>query len=246
MSDTTTSTRFLNAFYGRRFTAVAIIAACCASASLNIWGGTMMFPNLITSIVFGVMIACGEFIAATALRHIVADFENNRYWKARLGSLILALAITGCVISGHKAFSTLFLEADANYTALQKRAETIQKVADEYAAIYAADDSEMNGKRWELRQRNADRAALDVLKAKPPSEAVIYVMLALFEITKIGGLYALATPSSRGLTHRQRKAQTRIQKINDAKAAIRYEQQLRAAMAAEDDDNVIDIKRAKA
>lgn len=243
MSQSTTSTRFLNDFSGRRFTAVAIMAACAASASLNIWGGTMMFPNWITSVVFGIMIACGEFIAATALRHIVADFENNRYWKARLASVILALAITGCVISGHKAFSTLFLEAEANYTALQARETALKNVALEYAAAYAADDSDINRARWEQRQKNADAASLEVLKAKPPSTAVIYVMLALFEITKIGGLYALATPSTRGQTHRQRKASKRLQKIKDAEAAARFERELAAVFEAE--DNIIPM-RAKA
>lgn len=243
MSQSTTSTRFLNGFYGRRFTAVAIIAACAASAVLNIWGGTMMFPNLVTSAVFGVMIACGEFIAATALRHIVADFENNRYWKARLGSLILALAITGCVISGHKAFSTLFLEAEANYEALQAREAALKNVALEYAATYAADDSDINRARWEQRQKNADAASLEVLKAKPPSTAVIYVMLALFEITKIGGLYSLATPSTRGQTHRQRNAAKRLQKIKDAEAEARFERELAAILEAE--DNIIPM-RAKA
>lgn len=239
MSDNKTSHAFLNDFSGRRFTAVAIIAACAASAVLNIWGGTMMFPNLVTSVVFGVMIACGEFIAATALRHIVADFENYRYWKARLGSLILALAITGCVISGHKAFSTLFLEAEANYEALQAREAALKNVALEYAATYAADDSDINRARWEQRQKNADAASLEVLKAKPPSTAVIYVMLALFEITKIGGLYALATPSTRGLTHRQRKAQKRMQKIKDAEALALFEAKL---AAAQDIDNVVPLR----
>lgn len=239
MSNNTTSHAFLNDFSGRRFTAVAIIAACAASASLNIWGGTLMFPNWLTATVFGIMIACGEFIAATALRHIVADFENNRYWKARLGSLILALAITGCVISGHKAFSTLFLEAEASHASLQKTETALQAIADNYAAIYAADDSDLNRARWEARQKNADRAHLEVLKAKPPSRAVIYVMLALFEITKIGGLYALATPSTRGLTHRQRKAQKRMQKIKDAEAEAKFEAQL---AAAQDTDNVFPLR----
>ena len=241
MSNSTNSTTFLQDFSGRRFTAVAVIAACMASASLNIWGGTLMFPNIITSVVFGVMIACGEFIAATALRHIVTDFENNRYWKARLSSLILVLAITGCVICGHKAFSTLFLEADANYKALEKRAETFQRVAAQYADIYAADDSDMNFSRWESRQKIADEANLTKLKAKPPSKAVIYVMLALFEITKIGGLYALATPSTRGQTWGQRKATRRQTKLAEAKRLAKFKDELKAAAEAED-TNVIELR----
>ena len=239
MSHNKTPNAFLQDFSGRRFTAVAVIAACCASASLNIWGGTLMFPNLITSIVFGVMIACGEFIAATALRHIVTDYENNRYWKARLSSLILALAITGCVISGHKAFSTLFLEADANYKALQARETTLIAVAKTYADAYAADDTDQNRARWDLRQKTADAASLEVLKAKPPSKTVIYVFLALFEITKIGGLYSLATPSTRGQTWAQRAAAKRQRKINEAKSQAEYERKLREA---EDPDNVIPLR----
>lgn len=234
MHNSKTSNAFLQDFSGRRFTAVAVIAACVASASLNIWGGTLMFPNIITSVVFGVMIACGEFIAATALRHIVADYENNRYWKARLSSLILVLAITGCVIVGHKAFSTLFLEAEANYKALEKRADNFQKVADNYAVIYAADDSDQNYNRWESRQIRADEAHLEVLKAKPPSKSIIYVLLALFEITKIGGLYALATPSTRGQTWAQRKAARRQTKLAEAKRLAKFKDELKAAAEAED------------
>jgi succinate dehydrogenase hydrophobic anchor subunit len=240
MSNNTNSTTFLQDFSGRRFTAVAVIAACGASASLNIWGGTLMFPNLITSIVFGVMIACGEFIAATALRHIVADYENNRYWKGRLSTLILVLAITGCVISGHKAFNTLFLEADANYKALQARESAMVKVALNYANIYAADDTDQNLARWELRQKAADAASLEVLKAKPPSKTVIYVFLALFEITKIGGLYSLATPSTKGQTWAQRGAAKRQKKISEAKAQAAFERRL--AEASEDDDTVVPFK----
>lgn len=234
MHNSKTSHAFLQDFSGRRFTAVAVIAACAASASLNIWGGTLMFPTLITSVVFGIMIACGEFIAATALRHIVTDFENHRYWKARLSSLILALAITGCVICGHKAFDTLFLEADANYKALQAREATLVKVAQNYADIYAADDSDQNRARWERRQNDADAASLEVLKAKPPSKAVIYVMLALFEITKIGGLYALATPSTKGQTWTQRAATKRQTKIAEAKRMAKFKKDLETAAEAED------------
>lgn len=242
MQQSTDSTTFLQDFSGRRFTAVAVMAACAASASLNIYGGTLMFPNIITSVVFGVMIACGEFIAATALRHIVTDYDHNRYWKARLSSLILALAITGCVICGHKAFNTLFLEADANYKALEKRADNFQKVADNYAAIYAADDSDQNYNRWESRQTRADEAHLEVLKADPPSKLVIYVMLALFEITKIGGLYALATPSTRGQTWAQRAASKRQTKIAEAKRLARFKQELAAAAEA-DDTNVVELRQ---
>ena len=64
-------------------------------------------------------------------------------------------------------------------------------------------------------------------------------MLALFEITKIGGLYALATPSTRGLTKRQRKAQRRIQKIRDAEAEAQFEAKL---AAAQDTDNVFPLR----
>ena len=241
MSDTTTETRFLKDFAGRRFTAVAVVAACLASASLNTWGGTMMFPNWVTSIVFGVMIACGEFIAATALRHIVADFENHRYWKARLGAVILALAITGCVLSGHKAFTSLYLEAEHAYRVQQKVAETSQKIADKYQAKHIANDTDDTIRaQYESRQNTANYQAMLALKAKPPHKGIMYVLLALFEVVKIGGLYALASPSTKGKTWPQRRAEKRQQKIRDKKAIVEFERKI--AELDDADDNVLPMR----
>ena len=240
MSQSTNSSRFLQDFEGRKVTAIAIIVAAFGSATLNVYGASQMFPALLTSIVFGTVIASGEVIAALSLRHIVADYENNRFWKARLSSVILALAITGCVLSGHKAFSTLFLEADANHTALQARADAAQEVADEYKAVFVADDSEINLARYESRQKTADQKALEALKSAPPPEGIIYILLALFELVKIGGLYALATPSTKGLTKPQRRAQKRQQKLRDKKAIADFERKL--ADLDDADDNVFPLR----
>lgn len=236
------STTLLQDFSGRRMTAAAIIVAIVGSASLNIYGAAMIFPSLITAAIFAVVIGANEVIAALSLRHIVTDLENRRTGKAALASIMLALAITGCVISGHKAFSTLFLEADAKHEALSIRAEAAQKEADKYQAIFLADDTDMNRSRWERRQEAADAAKLEEMKAKPPSEAVIYVLLALFELVKIGGLYAIATPSTMGLTARQKEARRRLEKIKDAKAQAEFERKLAAAMDAED-DNIVPLHR---
>jgi hypothetical protein len=155
---------------------------------------------------------------------------------------MLALAITGCVISGHKAFSTLFLEANAKHESLQIRAKAAQAIADEYQIILTADDSDMNRSRWERRQETADAAKLLEMKSKPPSEAIIYILLALFELVKIGGLYAIATPSSKGLTARQQRAKKRLEKIKDAQAEAEFERKLAAAIEQEDDANVVPLR----
>lgn len=242
MTHSTNSTTFLNAFSGRRTVAAAIFIAIAGSACLNVYGAAMIFPSLITASIFAVVIGANEVIAALTLRHIVTDTENNRTGKAALASLMLALAITGCVISGHKAFSTLFLEADAKHEALSIRADAAQKEADKYQEIFLADDTDTNRARWERRQEAADAAKLEEMKAKPPAEAVIYVLLALFELVKIGGLYAIATPSTKGLTARQRKAKRRLEKIKEAQAAVEFERKLAAALQAEDDANIVPLR----
>ena len=203
MSQSTNSSRFLQDFEGRKVTAIAIIVAAFGSATLNVYGASQMFPALLTSIVFGTVIASG-------------------------------------VLSGHKAFSTLFLEADANHTALQARADAAQEVADEYKAVFVADDSEINLARYESRQKTADQKALEALKSAPPPEGIIYILLALFELVKIGGLYALATPSTKGLTKPQRRAQKRQQKLRDKKAIADFERKL--ADLDDADDNVVQLR----
>jgi hypothetical protein len=241
MSNHTNSTTFLKDFAGRRVTAVAVFAASAGSAGLNVWGATQIFPNFWTALAFATVVSAGEVIAFLALRSIMADRENNHFWKSRLGMLILALAIAGCVISGHRAFHTLNLEASANYESLVIRADAAQKEADKYQAIFLAEDTDTNRARWERRQDTADAAKLAVLKAKPIPEALVYVFLALFEVVKIGGLYGLATPTTKGLSKAQRKALARQQKIKDAKALAKFERDLAAAME-EGDDNVFPLR----
>lgn len=209
-------------FKGREVSATAIMVAFIGSAALNTWGASMMFPNLITSTIFGTVIGCGEVIAALSLRHIVADFENHRYWKGRLGALIMSLAVAGCVISGHKAMSTLYLEADANHKSLETRTKVFQDNADKFSKIYIENDSDVNFAQWQRRQKLADEAKLKELKAAPPPKPIIYVLLSLFELVKIGGLYAIATPSTRGLSWMQRKAYQRQAKIRDKQAKIAF------------------------
>jgi len=236
------STTFLNDFAGRRVTATAIFFAAVGSAGLNIWGATQIFPNLWTAAAFATVVTAGEVIAFLALRHIMTDRANNHFWKSRLGALILTLAIAGCVISGHRAFHTLSLEAEANHGSLKIRAEAAQKEADKYLEILLADDKDVNRKMWERRQDAADAAKLAVLKAEPLPAGLVYVFLALFEVVKIGGLWALATPTALGLTKAQRRAQKRQQKLRDAKALAEFERKLRAASDAEDDANVVPLR----
>jgi hypothetical protein len=242
MSNINTPPRLLNDFSGRRVTATAIIVAILGSACLNIYGATMIFPAWQTAAIFAIVIGANEVIAALTLRHIIRDIENRRPGKAALAGIMLALAITGCVISGHKAFSTLFLEADAKHVALSIRADAAQKEADKYQVIFLADDTDMNRSRWNTRQESADAARLLEMKSKPPSEVIIYVLLALFELVKIGGLYAIATPSTMGLTARQKEARRRLEQIKDAKSQAEFEKKLAAALEAEDDTNVVTLR----
>lgn len=242
MPHSTNSPTLLQDFTGRRVTATAIIVAILGSACLNIYGAAMIFPAWQTAAIFAIVIGANEVIAALTLRHIVRDMENRRPGKAALASIMLALAITGCVISGHKAFSTLFLEADAKHAALSIRADAAQKEADKYQAIFLADDTDMNRARWNARQDSADAARLAEMKSAPPPEAIIYVLLALFELVKIGGLYAIATPSTMGMTARQKEAKRRLEKIRDAKAQAEFEKKLACALETEEDANVVPLR----
>lgn len=242
MQQSTTPPRFLKDFAGRRVTATAIIVAIMGSACLNIYGAAMIFPAWQTAAIFAIVIGANEVIAALTLRHIVRDLENRRPGKAALASIMLALAITGCVISGHKAFSTLFLEADAKHASNAIRTEAAQKEADKYLAAHLAIETESSRKSWEMRQGWADEAKLVEMKSAPPPEAIIYVLLALFELVKIGGLYAIATPSTLGMTNRQKEAKRRLEKIKDAKAQAEFEKKLAAALDAEDDANVVQLR----
>lgn len=242
MSHSTNSTTFLQDFAGRRVTAAAVFTASAGSAGLNIWGATQIFPNFYTALAFATVVFAGEVIAFLALRHIMTDRANNHFWKSRLGALILALAIAGCVISGHRAFHTLGLEATANHEALVIRADAAQKEADKYLATFLADDTDMNRARWSTRQDNADKAKLAVLKAEPLPPSLTYVFLALFEVIKIGGLWALATPTMLGLTKAQRRAQERQRKLKEAKSQAEFERKLREAEGDESDSNVLPLR----
>lgn len=227
MSISTNSPTFLPDFAGRRLSVCVWALAALGSASLNVYGATQIFPALYASVCFGVVILACEVIAATSLRHIVTDRDNNRYWKARAASAILLLAIVGCVISGKTAFNVLFLEANANHQALTIRADARQAEADAYHAQMLAGQLDISKDkaqaRWETKQGYADTARLAQLKSRPPHEAIVFVLLALFEAVKIGGLWAVATPSTKGLTHRQRRALKRREAIAEAEAEAKHE-----------------------
>ena len=241
MSSNTESPTLLNDFQGRRVTAAAIFFAAVGSAGLNICGATQIFPSPWTAAAFATVVTAGEVIAFLALRSIMADRDNNHFWKARLGTLILCLAIAGCVISGHRAFHTLSLEATANHGSLTIRAEAAQKEADKYFAVFLDDDRDVNRAAWSRRQDLADAARLAVLKAEPISSWLVYVFLALFETVKIGGLWALATPTTKGMSKAQRRALGRQQKIKETKALAKFERDLAAAVET-DDDNVVPLR----
>lgn len=232
---------FSKDFEGRELTAVAIIVAALGSATLNVWGAFQIFPNPLTGGIFAVVISACEVIAAVSLRHIVADYQNNRFWKARLGALLFVMAVGGCVFSGKQAFHVLFLEANANHTALEVRSTARQAEADAYHAQMLLSDAALTVTRpkWARLQEQADAANLATLKSKPPHQAIVYLLLSLFEMVKIGGLFALATPSTKGRSKAQRKSDKRKQKIADAKSQREYEARISAM--TEDDSNVVQM-----
>ena len=218
MSISTDSQSHTSTFSGRPITALAIGVAAFGSAALNIWGATHIFPNLFTAVIIGSVVGACEVIAALSLRHIMPDYSNNHYWKARIASVILVFAIAGCVISGKQAFHVLFLEANHAHTSLEKRADARQEEADVYKTRWFAGELDVSDDiargRWERQQDTADAAILAQKKAKPPHEAIVFVLLALFEMVKIGGLWAIATePNKAGMTWAQR----RRAKITEAK-----------------------------
>lgn len=231
---------FMSDFEGRRLTACAIIVAAFGSASLNVWGAFQIFPNPITGGIFAVVISACEVLAAVSLRHIVTDFANHREWKARLGSLIFAMAVAGCVFSGKQAFHVLFLEANANYSSLEVRSTARQAEADAYHAQMLSGGQALTVTRpkWERLQAKADEANLAKLKSKPPHQAIVFILLALFETVKIGGLFALATPSTEGRTKAQRKSDKRRQAIAERKALAKHEQRM---AELDNNDNVVAI-----
>ncbi|MEO0955700.1 MAG: hypothetical protein AAFY12_11955 [Pseudomonadota bacterium] len=222
---------FMSDFAGRRLTASAIFVAAVGSASLNVWGASQIFPNPATALIFAIVITACEVIAFLSLRHIVRDFGNFHYWKAALGTVIFVFSIAGCVISGKQAFHVLFLEANANHKALEIRYEARQNEADQYHAdMLAGKISDISPQtaqaRWERKQDAADDAHIAKLKAKPPHIAIVFVLLALFEMVKIGGLYSLASPTEKGRSWAQRRADKRRAEINDAKAKAAHAEKL--------------------
>lgn len=224
---------FLSDFEGRKMTACAVFFGSAASAGLNIWGATQIFPQPLTAAAFAMVVTAGEIIAFLALRSIIKDHENHRYWKARAGSVIMALAIAGCVISGHRAFHTLSLEAQANYASIAVRATRAQEAADAYHAKRVAGTLDLSDSvaaaRWEDKQERADRLKVEQLKAKPIWAPLVYIFLALFEAVKIGGLWALATPSTRGQTRAQRRATKRSARLKEVQALADFKQRLALA-----------------
>jgi len=246
MSVSTHSTSQIPAFAGRQVTAGAIAVAAFGSASLNVYGAFHIFPNPVTGAIFGVVIAACEVIACLSLRHIMADWQNNRYWKASAAGLIFALAIAGCVISGKQAFHVLFLEADANHRALAVEADRLQQRADAYHAQMLAgvltDIPETTATaRWESKQASANSARLAEMKAKPPHFAIVFVLLALFEAVKIGGLWSIATPTEKGETWNQRKARKRAEQLARARADAKHAERLRSI--DDDDSNVTPLRK---
>lgn len=241
ISTTTSQNSLLASFSERPVSAIAIGIAGLGSASLNTWGASQIFPNPFTAVIFGMVIAACEVIAFLTLRHIVADWGNHRYWKAASASIIMLFAVTGCILSGKQAFHVLSLEANANHASLVTRHAARKAEADTYHKQMLAGELDLEPRvaqaRWETKQDRADEANIAALKAAPPSEMIVTILLALFEMVKIGGLWAIATATTKGQTIAQRRAAKRRTEIADKQSALKHA----ARMADLDDemDNVI-------
>lgn len=234
-------------FKGRELTALVVTTAAIGSATLNTWGAFHIFPTpAVGWIIAGVILSC-EVFAFLVPRHIVKDWDDRHYWKARGTALMLVVAIAGCVFSGKHAFSVLFLEANQTHKVLDIRADAAEVEAASYhqRIIDGVYETTKDGApighgtavaRWERMQTKADDARLAEMMAKPPHVAIVYILLALFEMVKIGGLFFAATQKDKpGLTRKQRKALKRRERLDIAKADAEFERKL---------DNVIDIADA--
>lgn len=245
MSFSTPSTRSPSTLPGRPVTFAAIAVAGLGSALLNIYGASQMFPIWQTAAIFAVVIAACEVIAFLALPHIVQDWQNRRWEKAAIGGAIFVLAVTGCVISGKHAFSTLFLEADANHKALVIQADRLAERADSYHVAMLAgtltDVTESQAvARWEFQQRAADEARLAEMKGKPPAPVIVFVFLALFEAVKIFGRFALATPTTLGPTRFQRLRTKQAEDLKMRQAEADHAAKLERL---DDSDNVTPMRK---
>ena len=90
-------------------------------------------------------------------------------------------------------------------------------------------------RRWDHKQDQADQKRLEMLKAKPPHQAIVVILLALFEMVKIGGLYALATPSTKGRTWSQRKGDKRRAEIAHIEAERKHKERVQQLRVESDD-----------
>lgn len=231
----------------RKLTAVVVTTAAIGSASLNTWGAFHIFPTPAVGWIIAAVILSCEVFAFLVPRHIVKDWDDRHYWKARGTAIMFAVAVAGCVFSGKHAFTVLFLEADQTHKVLDIRADAIEAEAEAYHANILAGDYELDRDgqpighstavaRWERIQTRADDARLAEMMAKPPHVAIVYILLALFEMIKIGGLFFAAVQKpTKGLTRKQRKALKRREKLDLAKADAEFERKL---------DNVYDISDA--
>ncbi len=215
-----------NQFAGREGVAVFLGIAGVGSAVFNVWGAYQITTDPVFAVVFAAIVTACEGIAFLSLRHIVRDWENRRYEKAKVASLALCLAIAGCFISGKRSFHMISVQAEAEYARLSQEHSTLEKVAKDAEAAYLAERTAWNATTWKNSLRSSTDKKVEMERAKPMSVAVMWLFLALFEVLKIGGLWAIATPTTKGLTRHQRRAAERTAKLKEAKADAEFRRKL--------------------
>lgn len=206
---------------GRPLTATLVVGAGLASAAFNVFGAYQIYSGP-AAWIFAFCILCMEGVAIVALTHIITDFDNNNFLKAGIGALIFAGIVTACAMSGKEAFNNLNIQVRETNQSELAQADRLQETANGYfAAAKATTNPDAKSTQLgygERMQTRIDQIRIDVEKKRPPQEWVVLLFLAIFELVKSSGRYALAVESKQKWTLRQRKTQKLKEKAKLAAA----------------------------
>ena len=214
-------------FKGREGVALAIGLAGVGSGVFNVWGAFQITTDPVAAYIFAAIVTACEVIAFLSLRWVVQDWDNRQYIKARVGGAILLIAIAGCAISGKRAFQMISVKAEAEYAAELQNHRVLDEIRIQAEAAYKANQTSDTTRDWKNAVTRATEAKVKLEQSKPMPQAVMWLFLVLFEAIKIGGLWAIATPTQRGLTRAQRRAAKRTAKLKEAEADAKFREKLR-------------------
>lgn len=205
---------------GRPLTAALVIGAGAASAAFNVWGAFQIYSGH-PAWIFAFCIMCMEGIAIVALTHIITDWDNNNYFKAGVGSVLFAGIVLACAMSGKEAFNNLNIDVRETNASELARAARLQVIADEHFAavkVLQGDAKARESGYGERLQTKVDKIKRDVEKKRPPAAWVVFLFLAIFELVKSAGRFALAVESKQKWNWRQRRTQKLKDKVKLATA----------------------------